>query len=286
MLIGVLVMFLISFHLISQDGNSLDTTMTKKEIKELKKSIRKHERKNFHDHFLIGFGVTYADLNSSVRFEGPNGIASTKIDMERHLGFDAVRMIYSGSFVYRITPRSGLYALYYQLHRKKEYMLDRDIIFLRDTIHRGVLAGGFFNTNVLSIGYLLSILTEEKSFLGIYFNTYITKIRAGVYSEVLNFEKEVGVYAPMPNIGILARFDLTNWLTVSGGAGVFFINAYGLNGSFHDIHATVVLRPTKWLGLSLGYYIYDVNVGFPVEQFRAYVNYNFSGPNLGLHFKF
>ncbi len=221
-----------------------------------------------------------------MRFEGPYGLLSAQVDFERHLGLEDRKSILSGSFLYRITPRSGLFATYYRLYRSKSYNLDYDIIFLQDTIKAGEIIGGYFNTDVFSIGYMLSILKNENSFLGAYFNVYLQNVKAGITSEVFDFHKSTGILAPLPNIGILAIFQLKKWLTISGGIGMFFVNAQGLNGSFNDIHAIVEFNPAKWVGISVGYYLFDVKVSWPVEDFRAHAAYNYSGPSLGLSFRF
>lgn len=268
---------------IKQDSS---THKTYKERKVEKKAIRKQERKDLKQHFRIGLVGTYASLNSLVRFEGPYGLLSTQIDFERHLGLEDRKTIFSASFVYRITPRSGLFAAYYQLNRSADYYLENDIIFLDDTLKQGLAIGGYFNTQVFSIGYLLSLLKSEKSFLGAYFNVYVINIGAGVYSEVFQIDKSTGVLAPLPNFGLLAVFELKKWLSISGGVGMFFLNSEGLNGSFNDAHILVEFNPSKWVGISLGYYLFDVRVGWPVEEFRAHAEYNFSGPSLGLSFRF
>ena len=144
----------------AQNDISTDTLKappTHKEKKAEKKALRKQGRKALTQHFRISAVWTYADINSTVRFEGPYGLLSTQIDFERHLGLEDRKSIFSGSLLYRITPRSGLFASYYRLYRSNSYNLDYDIIFLQDTIKAGEVIGGYFNTDVFSIGYMLSI---------------------------------------------------------------------------------------------------------------------------------
>lgn len=174
----------------------------------------------------------------------------------------------------------------YGLNRSKDYELKEDIVFLGDTLHKGVLFTGYFNTQVLSIGYMLSILTSEKSFLGVYFNAYVINLNTGLRSEVFNFDKKIGIMAPLPNFGVVALFNLKKWLTVAGGVGIFFINTHGINGSFSNINVSVMFIPAKWVGFSIGYQVFDVTAGFPLDQFRAIIDYNYNGPSVGLTFSF
>lgn len=280
----ILVFFARSQTNIAKD--SLEIIKHHKEKNTEQKTYRKEKRKQIDQHFRIAIVGTYADINSMIRFEAPGGLISAQLDFERHLGLEEKKFIYSGSFIYRITPRSGLFALSYRLHRKSEYELKRDISFLGDTIKKGALISGYFNTQVLSIGYLLTLLETKKSFLGAYFNMYVIKVDAGVYSDVFHVNKSTGLFTPLPNFGILAIFQLKKWIALSGGVGIFFLNVDGMNGSFHDAHALIEFSPTKWLSLSFGYYLFDVDVGWPVGDFRAYAEYNFQGPSVGLNFRF
>lgn len=280
---------MLSYFGIAQNDNSTDTvntSLTHKEKKAERKANRQFERKALTQHFRISGVWTYADINSTVRFEGPYGLLSTQVDFERHLGLEDRKSIFSGSLLYRITPRSGLFASYYRLYRSNSYQLDYDVIFEQDTLNAGEIVGGYFNTDVFSIGYMLSILKNEDSFLGAYFNVYLLNVKAGITSEVFDFHKSTGILAPLPNFGLLAIFQLKKWLAISGGVGMFFLNTQGQNGSFNDIHALVVFSPAKWVGISVGYYMFDVKVSWPVEDFRAHAAYNYSGPSVGLSFKF
>jgi hypothetical protein len=263
---------------------SITTDTTKPVIS--KKQKRKQARNELKQHFLINIGFSIAKLHSTVRFESPSGLFSTQLGLERHLGLVSQKNIYYSTFIYRITPRSGLFSSYYGLNRSNAFELKNDIIFLGDTLHKGSLIDAYFKTQVFSIGYLLSVLKSENSFLGIYFNAYIIGLTTGIGSEVLNMDHSVGIIAPLPNFGMVAIFELKKWLVISGGIGVFFLNENGLNGTFVDMNFHLAFRPAKWLTLNIGYQSFKVTAGFPVENFRAVIDYNFSGPSAGIAFRF
>jgi hypothetical protein len=165
-------------------------------------------------------------------------------------------------------------------------MLEQDIVFDGDTLKKGSLLGAYFNSAVFSMGYILSILTDERSFLGAFFNAYVINLETGLESEVLGYDQSIKFLAPLPNFGLVAMFSLTRWMTLSGSFGTFFLNTQGINGTFNNIVAMLSFKPTKWLGLDIGYSIFDVSVGFPWEDFRTIIDYNYNGPSLGLTFRF
>jgi hypothetical protein len=282
-LVGLLF---ISHLLMGNDTIHVDELQRVNNKKRISNKQRKSDRKEFSSRFIIGIDAMYSFLNSTARFEGPNGVLSAQIDLEKHLGLEENKMIYSGSAIVRITPRSSFYGVYYQLNRKKDHLLDRDIYFLGDTINKGVLAGGYLKTSVASFGYMFSILPDEDAFLGAYLNAYVIDIKLGVSSEVFDITRSARYFAAWPNFGLLANFKINNWFSLAGSAGMFFINTGYWHGNFNDFHLLTVFHPTKWLGVSLGYHVFDVKAGFPEDYFTAYFNYNYKGPSAGLKFRF
>ena len=132
LILGLSYLFLLPLLILGQDEDIVDNPDKRSNKKEKKSEIKQLSRP-----FQLGFEAAYANLNSSVRFEKPNGIVSAKVDLETHLGLDNFKFIYSGTFIYRITQRSGLYSYFYQVNRDKNNTLDRDIIFLGDTLKKG-----------------------------------------------------------------------------------------------------------------------------------------------------
>ena len=138
--------------------------------------------------------------------------------------------------------------------RKEEKLLSRQNSCQEDsdTLRAGVLVSPYFNTNVFSVGYLLSILKEEKAFLGAYFNVYVMKLNMGIGFEVFDFDEKVEFFAPLPNFGLAIAFELTPWLNFSGNMGLFFANIEGYPGSIHDISASLSLVPRPGWALAWG----------------------------------
>ncbi|NOX84857.1 MAG: hypothetical protein GXO86_02655 [Chlorobi bacterium] len=270
----------------AQDGTATpDTTLTKKEIKKAK---RKEERKNLKPHFRLSLNTTYAFLETQVRFITPGGLVSFQVGLEKNLQMPDQQIIVSSSMIYRITPRSGLYAMYYGLKRNSKHVLNRDIYLPGDTIFAGAYVNTFFNTDVYSFGYLFSILTREKSFLGVFFNLYLMNIRTGIESDIIQKRSfNYQFLAPLPNIGLIMDFELTKWFHLNSGVGTFFVNNIeGVGGTIQDIHFLTAFYPAKWLALSIGFHIFNVFVTSREQDYLLNVSYSFKGPSFSLRFRF
>lgn len=268
---------------INVHNDSIKDSETTKNIRIEK---RKQARKNLTDRFRIGLYTTNSSINSSIRFELPSSLVSFQIDLEDHLGLDDKKMIYFGTIVYRITPKSGINALYYSLNRKSTIVLNRDIIFLGDTIHKDEVLETYMNTSIYSIGYIFSILTDQKSFLGAFINLYIATARIGISSKLFEYQNSAQYFAATPNIGFIASFKLTRWMSLSGGLGLFFLNTPDWGGTFHDAQIVLDVFPVKYVGLSIGYQVFDLKGEFVEQNYNAYLNYNINGPTFGLKFIF
>lgn len=286
LVVVIFCLLLWPFYLDAQNNSMTDSTEINENKKAIRKAGRKLARQEMKQHFSVGLSATYSWINSGARFEEKNSIFSAQIDLEQHLGLADQKWIYSGFIIYRMTPRSGFNGLYYQLNRRKDYILSDDVIFMEDTIDKGTEIGGYFNTKVASFGYLFSILTDPKAFLGIYVNFYLAEIKLGINAESINVKRNVTYIAATPNFGFVASFMLRKWLVVGGGVGMFFYDTKNLSGSFYDMQVVAEFYPAKWVGLSIGYRVFDVKAKFPEENYNTYINYNLKGPSAGLRFKF
>jgi len=257
--------------------------------KETKKKERQEERiqlRHSHNRFGLKFSYVYAFLDTELSFELPHGNLNSTLSLEQNLGLPENSFFFTGSFLYRITPRSGIYAQYYGINRSEDSQTDKDYVFKKDTIPAGTNINAYFNTQVISAGYLLSVLREPNAFLGFYFNVYFMVLKTGVNSNQESINSNAELIAPLPNFGIVASFKLTKWLYLNGDLGFFSINTNSLGGSLHNFNLSLMGRPMHWLGINLSYQEFDVRMEFPSDEINTVVDYNFRGPAVGLSFFF
>ncbi len=259
-----------------------NSTASKMEKRKSKKNLLKIKLKNSHSRTFLSGSFVFAQLETKVNFGLPGGILNVTIGLEDHLGMPRNSYFFSGAFLYRITPRSGFYANYYGFNRKKTEYTKRDIYWGGDTIPAGTSMEVFFNTQVLSVGYIFSILQDPKSYLGTYFNIYVMPIKLGVRSSTFERSLDYGIVAPLPNIGLVAMFILNKWLAIHGNMGFFSIYVDALGGYINDFKVALLFKATRWLNFNLNYQKFDVHVVFPTENIDTSVDYTFQGPAVGI----
>lgn len=285
----ILLAFLADVY--SQQNSSIADSLSKNDTtnKEQKKIERQEERsllQQSHRRFSIKIAYVYAFLDTEISFDLRNRNLNSTLSFEQNLGLPSNSFFFTGSFLYRITPRSGIYGQYYGINRNEGSITDKDYVFKNDTIMAGTNITVNFNTQVISAGYLYSVLREPNAFLGFYFNMYFMFIESGVRSDLENINSNVELIAPLPNVGILASFRLNKWLNLNGGMGFFSFHTSSFKGSLYNFDISLMAKPTHWLGINLSYQEFDVRVEFPSDEINTIVDYNFRGPSIGLSFIF
>ena len=285
----IFVIILSAFHQRSFGQNDTLTsravpidTLTKKEKRQL---VRQDFKQN-SDRLFFRFNNVFANLTTNVAFSTPNDILTITLGLENQLGLPEKRSFIASNLNYRITPKSGIYSQYYGINRSTSFTADKEYIFLRDTIPQGSYALSYFNTQVVSLGYLFTINESPNAFLATYFNVHVMNLNTGVESDVGNISEEIKYLLPLPNFGILVLFNFNKWLHLEGHVGVFAIHLDDFSGNLYDLNVSLIFQPLHWLGFNICYQEFDVEVTFPEKNIDTTVTYNFRGPSLGINLIF
>jgi hypothetical protein len=259
-----------------------EDSLTREQSKKLK---RDEFRKNTQRYFFE-FAAVNARLDTKVEFDILDELLTAKVGLEDNLGLPGKRAFLTAVFIHRFTPASGIYVNYYGINRTEDHETEQDIIFHSDTIPAGTKSKVFFNTQVVSMGYLLSLKRDPNAFLGAYFNLYLMWLQTGASSDLGSIDTKVNFAAPLPNFGLVAMFRLNSWMHMEGNVGFFSLKMDDFDGTLFDFNITLNFKPLHWLGLSVSYQEFDIRVGFPYESIYTTVDYNFRGPAVGLNFTF
>jgi len=279
-----------SYLLEELSKDSLKKSETHKEKKEDKKQKRKagiQTMKDLNSRFIISVNNVFASLDTRVTFKGHDNIFNLSLGLEENLGLPSQRVFIAGSFMYRITPRSGLYMEYYGINRRETHTANEEFIWEKDTISVGDSFSAYFNTQVASAGYMLSALKAPDAFLGFYFNLYLMYVKTGINTDIGDISGEIGLTVPLPNIGVIGMFKLTKWLNFNTTLGIFSLNTKNFGGTIYSLNISFLFKPVPWMGISLSYREFDVSFYDSLTQDTSYeIEYNFKGPALGLMFVF
>jgi len=272
---------------------SYNDTTTKVGHKE-RKAERKKEKadgirmlKENHARFLIKYDLIFANLKTRVTVNGPQGILNLSLSLEDNLGLPSRSSFSSLAFVYRMTKRSGLYLNYYGINRSEDIVSQDDLYFLGDTIPAGSGINTYFNTQIVSVGYMLSALINPDAYLGFYANLYVISLKTGFSSKSGGKGESLILTMPLPNFGFVGSFRLTKHVMFYGSMGVFSLNTEDYGGVINNYNISLEFIPTRWFAINLSYKEFNIRVYDNIDkEIDAIVEYNFSGPAVGLTFKF
>jgi len=242
-------------------------------------------KKNFEPSLIISGGFVNASLETAISFQGPGGFLTAKIGLEDNLGLTKSKGFFSGELLWRWTYRSGLYFNMYSIYRRKTFSVNEEFPFLNDVVPAGTSYDLHFNTNVYSIGYMYTVVSDAKSFLGAYANIYLMNISTGIRTSGERVDGKVKFLAPLPNFGLMLNFQVLKWMKLQGRFGMFYLKIDDFTGKMNDVSISSNFSINHWLGVNLGYKIFDVSVLIFQENVKTKLEYNFRGPSLGLTIK-
>lgn len=228
-----------------------------------------------------------AFLTTTVTFELVDGLLNARLGLEKNFGLADRQFFLTGSLVHRFTPRSGIYLKYYGIYRNNRTpATEKDFIFLDDTIPAGSSVELFFNTQVVSLGYLYALADTPTALFAGYLNVYLMDVSTGLKAEGLKYEENFGLLAPIPELGVIGVFKINSWLQIDSAIGFFALNTGNFDGRLNSLLFQLNFKPKKWFGITLGYEQFIVRVSFPEEAINTAIDYDFKGPSLGVNFLF
>lgn len=242
--------------------------------------------RDFKQELLLSGDFVNASIETSVSFQSKNEVVSLKVGLENNLGLEKSKTFFTGNAIWRITKRSGVFASYYRLHRRKTYTVQNDIPYMDKLIPKGTTADVYFNTNMMSVGYLFTIVTDAKSFLGAYLNFYLMNLKTGIESQGFTLNENLAILAPLPNYGLVVGFKATNWLWLTSKIGMFYINLDDFTGRINDVDVSAKFKVYKWVNVNLSYKVFNIYVQTYTRDIKTILEYNVRGPALGISLRF
>ncbi len=196
--------------------------------------------------------IFFSSMDTSFLADTNSGPLSTTIDFDRDLDMeDSV-----GSFliegIYRIDATQRIDFSYYEIDRDGQRRLNRDVEFGDETfLVNSVVNSQFdFRTLILTYSYLFHSLEEID--LGISGGLHINEAELALETEIGNISESIKQTTPLPVIGILLRYDLSDDWTLNYQNRVFLLNYDDFRGSLNDAKLTFEYDINQDLGLEIG----------------------------------
>jgi len=232
--------------------------------------------------FHLELGAYKSDFDTTLRIDG-EGVGS-EIDLEKDLNFDTDDTAFRLDGYWRFADRHRVMFAYYDLTREARALLTEDII-IEDVLYpAGSGVEGGFDIWVLQLAYSYSVVQTQRGELGLSIGVHWPGIDfslRGVGIEGAE-SSEADLNAPLPVIGADGRYQLLDWLYVSGRVQYFSLNYRQYDGTIIDSRVALEAWPFDWLGVGLGYAGFDLDFSVDDKNWFGKLDYTYEGPQLFL----
>ena len=262
-----------------------EDTLSKKEIKAEKKLKEKEYLKGRR--WRISTSFIFAQLNSSIAIEGPEGILGASLSLEDFLGFKKHNFIPKFDMQYSFTKHSSLYVEYYNIARKTTLDVDEGFDWGDIEIPENAgLVDLFLDTQIWSVGYMYSFINKPNAEISFFVNIYVLGLYTGLDIENQDIHSRFRLTAPFPSFGYRFNYEILPKVRFGGIHSYFYLRIGEYSGSINNYKLSLDYRVVDWLGIGFSYSRFDLNIASEARTFKGVVNYDYEGPGLYLQFVF
>lgn len=238
--------------------------------------------------FDIGVSAFFADVETTVRLDGPNGELGTTVNFERALGLDSTKTRPLVGLKWRFFKRHSLRFDYFNLDRSGDQINEieirfGDVVFPIDNIP----LESFVDIEVYNLGYDFSILFDEKKNWYVGLGLSLQDFEVGIRTNDDVISEAGDATAPLPTFVTGFQYAFTpkwildlnyGWLEVD----VDFDSGSTFDGSINAINAGVAWQVFKHVGFHAEYRYFDVEIDVQDPNFTGSMDYQYKGPSIGI----
>jgi len=215
------------------------------------------------------------------RFEG----VGVELDLESDLGLSESPAIGFVELGYRFAPRWTANFQYLTLSRDRSVSLSRDITVGDTTFPVDARVAGTFSSNLYKAHVTWSPVLTDKAEIGISLGAHVTDFTfaveaGGIIGNVAGGAREERreVTAPLPNVGLLASYEVVPRLRVAAEVNYLQLRIDELEGGLTDIEASLAYDVTRRISIGAGYRRLEYRLDLERERFEGRVRYELGGP--------
>lgn len=233
-------------------------------------------------------GGFFANLETTVRVDGPGGTLGTEISFERNLGLDDTKTRPIAQAYWRFREHHRLIFGYLNLDRSGDSVSSVDIRFGDQVFQANLPLQAYFDVEIFNLGYSYSVLFDEKKDWSVGFALSFQDLGVGLQGtaggQSLEINESDSVLAPLPTFTTRFSYALTPEWILETGAGYFTIGADigegQLDGTIVTASAGLRWKPSERFSLSVIYKVYDVDVDAEGGRWNWAVDYHYDGPGI------
>lgn len=249
------------------DAKAADTATAAAESKPAPK-------KEYPDRFMIRGGWNYVfNADTTFSLNGPGGTIGTTIDFARNLSGQREDNLWRIDSLYRFNPRHSIGFSYYDVTRKGQRTLDRDLTVRDTTFAVGGNVSSELRFKMYRFIYNYSFHHDEKVELAGSFGLYFANIGASLSADLTCAGGNTlctgqtltpgrtsnTLTVPLPSIGFLVNYHFTPRLMGTARFDWFYIETAQFKGAMNEVYFGLEYRLFKHFALGGAYDRLDIN---------------------------
>ncbi|HET7898749.1 MAG TPA: hypothetical protein VFL47_13790, partial [Flavisolibacter sp.] len=236
----------------------------------------------FVQRFTITGGYFAPRNNTSVRADGSNLTAGTKINLENDLGFTRSTQAIFGNLQWRISRRSRLDLEGLLVNRSVVHTLRKDISFGDSTYAANTTLKAFFNAGTWRLSYGFALLAKPGYEIGLRIGAHVLVNDIGVkaYTGNAGYSRghDFNLTSPLPDAGLWAGFELTRHFALHFEADYLDASISNTSdGRIFSYNAALSWRIAPPLQIAFGY----KGLHFDINRQNTRLNGNFKWNTYG-----
>ncbi|MCZ8135681.1 MAG: hypothetical protein O9266_05205 [Porphyrobacter sp.] len=239
--------------------------------------------------FWLEAGVYLPEAETEIGLFEPDRSRGTLISLEDQLGFETDASSIDVTLGAKIDDRFFTEASVFALRRSTEVTLD-DAIEVEDVVYPvGAQVKSDFETDVFRLSFGYRFVKKDNWELAAMVGAHLTDFAFRVVGEASvgteqRTEVESGrtVLAPLPVVGLQAKYRPAKWLELRARGDVFDIEVGAYDGRLVNLEASATAAITGNLAAGVAFRTTDYRVRVNANRYAANLDYSFDGLRLFL----
>ncbi|MGR5500490.1 DUF481 domain-containing protein [Vibrio sp. DNB22_10_4] len=252
--------------------------------------------------FHMAGGAFFSEADTSIGVTNPNTGNDFDLDFESDLSLKERSTLPYLLVGYDFNERHGIFLDWRSLHRKASNTVVTKPFQLPDSnteVQAGARLDSTLNIDILRFGYNYKFYDGEdwdwKASIGL----HIMNFNVGFGGELgyrvdqddptlipVQDEEFTDLTAPLPNIGLITDYRITDNWHLLGHVQVFALSIEEISGLLLDVGAGIEYKFTEDFGLAATYSYYEINVDYGRDFANLDAKFKFYGPMATLTYAF
>ncbi|TDJ43591.1 MAG: hypothetical protein E2O52_10140 [Gammaproteobacteria bacterium] len=218
------------------------------------------------------------DIDTRVRLDASDVSLGTELDLETDLAMQDDGALIQYLAQLRLTRRFAVEASYYELARNGTTTLDVDVQFGSIVFPLALEVDSRFDVSVAALSLRYAFFQNDRVELAASLGASLLSLRAGINANDGMLVESAEVDSPVPTVGLAFGWNLTRNLRLTLAGDYLSLGINEFEGSIGNYRAGLQYRVLRYLGIGIGYDVFDLNVESRSRGFSGLLKYQFKGP--------